>query len=75
LPLIKNTTKIKKSYPTDRDGNNLSMKNDSLRMLTTELLENGIVIYDTIEFINGLPISPGDKEKVFHLNTEKLLHL
>jgi len=51
------------------------MKNDSLKMLTTELLENGIAIYYTIEFINGLPISPGDKEKIFHLNTEKLLHL
>ena len=30
---------------------------------------------ETIEFIKGLHISPGDREKIFHSNAEKLLHL
>ncbi|MCX6237483.1 MAG: alpha/beta hydrolase [Bacteroidia bacterium] len=30
------------SGPTDRDGNNLAMKNNSLKMLATELVKNGI---------------------------------
>jgi predicted TIM-barrel fold metal-dependent hydrolase len=28
-----------------------------------------------VDFINGLSISAGDKDKIFHLNAEKLLHL
>jgi pimeloyl-ACP methyl ester carboxylesterase len=33
---------ISGSGPTDRDGNNLAMKNNSLKMLATELAKNGI---------------------------------
>jgi 2,3-dihydroxybenzoate decarboxylase len=30
---------------------------------------------EAVQFMEGLPISDGDKEKVCHLNAEKLFHL
>lgn len=51
------------SGPTDRDGNNPAMKNNSLKMLATELLKKGIASLRYDKRGIGKSIKSGTKEK------------
>ncbi|MFA5298545.1 MAG: alpha/beta hydrolase [Lutibacter sp.] len=60
------------SGPTDRDGNNISMKNNSLRFLAEDLVKENIAVYRYDKSV--LSYTKEDKEKIDSLTFETFIH-
>lgn len=60
------------SGPTDRDGNNISMKNNSLRFLAEDLAKENIAVYRYDKSV--LSFTKEDKEKIDSLTFKTFIH-